>query len=302
MDPLIGAALISGGSQIAGGLIGGIFGNKAADAQADAYRMAMERMGEAGRFTERVVREAGAASLADLQQYADKAVAAIKGSGEKSAKYLEPYRETGEEALVTLADLVAKGPGAFKESPGYQFRLQEGVDALERTAAAKGRQLSGRQMKDVLTYGQELASTEYDNFLNRYYKSLQPHTTLAQMGLTAAGKSGDVEAAMGGSLAGLYGDVARASSNIRMGVADALSEAKWRAKTGAAEGGIGAAQARASGYQAMGGLGQTIGNWGSQIGNYMMLQDLLGPSGGGGTGYVPPPASANPDFWAGNVG
>lgn len=51
--------------------------------------------------------------------------------------------------------------------PGYQFRLREGSDAIERSAAAKGVLNTGGTLKDVLGYGQNLASTEYGNLFGR---------------------------------------------------------------------------------------------------------------------------------------
>jgi hypothetical protein len=51
--------------------------------------------------------------------------------------------------------------------PGYQFRLQEGQKALERSAAAKGGLLTGGTLKATERYGQEFASNEYSNVYNR---------------------------------------------------------------------------------------------------------------------------------------
>lgn len=64
---------------------------------------------------------------------------------------------------------------AFQVSPGYTFRKKEGIDALDRSAAARGSLRSGAQMKAVQDYGDGLASQEYDNQFNRYL-------TLAGMG------------------------------------------------------------------------------------------------------------------------
>jgi hypothetical protein len=51
--------------------------------------------------------------------------------------------------------------------PGYQFRLQGGSDALERSAAARGTLRTGGTLKDVLEYGQNFATQEYGNVFNR---------------------------------------------------------------------------------------------------------------------------------------
>ena len=52
---------------------------------------------------------------------------------------------------------------ALAASPGYQFRLQQGQQALERSAAARGTLLTGGTAKALDRYGQDYASTEYAN-------------------------------------------------------------------------------------------------------------------------------------------
>ncbi len=57
--------------------------------------------------------------------------------------------------------------GGFYASPGYQFRLDEGVNALDKSAAARGRLRSGAQNKALTRYGQGLASEEFGNYTSR---------------------------------------------------------------------------------------------------------------------------------------
>lgn len=60
----------------------------------------------------------------------------------------------------------------FEADPGYQWRMDEGQRALERTAAARGNLLSGSQLKAATRYGQDYASNEYDRAYNRNANSL----------------------------------------------------------------------------------------------------------------------------------
>lgn len=55
----------------------------------------------------------------------------------------------------------------FMTDPGYEFRTQEGIRALDRSASARGLSLSGGQQKALLRYGQDYASQEYGNVYNR---------------------------------------------------------------------------------------------------------------------------------------
>lgn len=75
---------------------------------------------------------------------------------------------------VTLADPFEFTPSDLTTDPSYQFRKQEGIDALDASAASRGSLLSGAQDKAVTEYGQNLASEEYSNAYNR---SLSDYTT-----------------------------------------------------------------------------------------------------------------------------
>lgn len=55
--------------------------------------------------------------------------------------------------------------------PGFQFRLKSGTDALERSAAARGVLRTGGTLKDLVEYGQNFASGEYQNVFNRALQS-----------------------------------------------------------------------------------------------------------------------------------
>lgn len=57
--------------------------------------------------------------------------------------------------------------GQFFTSPGYDFRLQQGINALDRSASSRGMLLSGAQQKGVSDYAQGQASSEYGNYINQ---------------------------------------------------------------------------------------------------------------------------------------
>ena len=124
---------------------------------------------------------AGLATLAQMESYY------------QQRHDLAPWREAGQWSVEELQRRIEEGPGEFKESPGYQFRVEEGVKALDRSASARGELQSGAHMKNVLAWGQEYGSNEHRNFLTDYYQSLAPLQHLAGLGqgsasLTAAGR------------------------------------------------------------------------------------------------------------------
>lgn len=62
-----------------------------------------------------------------------------------------------------------QGPTAADvlKDPSYEFRRDQGALALENSAAARGVGNGGGFLKDLLSYNQNLASTEYGNVWNR---------------------------------------------------------------------------------------------------------------------------------------
>lgn len=83
----------------------------------------------------------------------------------------EPWRQAGAGALSELGNPDFKRDFTvddFHEDPGYQFRMQEGQRALERSAASRGHLQSGGTMRALTRYGQDVASGEYQNAYTRF--------------------------------------------------------------------------------------------------------------------------------------
>jgi hypothetical protein len=57
--------------------------------------------------------------------------------------------------------------GGFEQDPGYQFRQQQGEQAINRQAAAQGGRGGGATMKALADYNQGLASQEFGNYAAR---------------------------------------------------------------------------------------------------------------------------------------
>jgi hypothetical protein len=76
----------------------------------------------------------------------------------------DPYAAAAYTAPVPFTMPTATDMAA---DPGYQFRLQQGQEALERSGAARGVTRTGGTLKDIVDYGQRAASQEYGNVYNR---------------------------------------------------------------------------------------------------------------------------------------
>ena len=80
---------------------------------------------------------------------------------------------TGGQAAENLSGLIGadgRDPTeTLMETPGYQFRFNEGLDALNQRASLAGGLYSGKAMKEAQRYGQDFASNEFQNAFNRNY-------------------------------------------------------------------------------------------------------------------------------------
>jgi len=104
-----------------------------------------------------------------------------------------PWRLAGERALQAIEttpdfQFTIEDFETFKD-PAYEFRMEEGINALDRSAAARGRLLSGAQDKAITRYGSRLASEEFSNAFNRSLTTRQANLakeqSLAGIGQTA---------------------------------------------------------------------------------------------------------------------
>lgn len=245
------AVAVIGGAALSA-TVGGISSSMAANTQADAANNATTQ-------SVQVQREAQQQQQAQYDQTrADQA----------------PYRNAGYGALNQITQDQANGTGFakpfnmadFYNDPGYQFQLQQGNQAIERSAAARGGLLSGAAAKSIAGYTTNLANTTYGDAFNRaqqssalQYNQLAGVAGLGQTSLQATGNAGTAAANAGTS-----------SAN---GVANTIM-------SGATQ----AANARASGYV---GVGNALNSAGGSLSNYYMLQNAGMFGGGGGMNTVP---------------
>lgn len=108
------------------------------------------------------------------------------------------------------------GYSGFEASPGYQFRLSEGLKAAERSAAARGLLGSGATLKALQRYGEGLASSEYENYANRL-------AALAGVGQTATAGTAAAGAQAAGGIAQAYQNAGNARASAYQNTGQAIS-------------------------------------------------------------------------------
>lgn len=117
----------------------------------------------------------------------------------------QPYVQAGLGSLAGLQAGLAPGgqftqtfkPSDLTTDPSYQFRLQQGTQNLNASAAARGLMGSGQNLKDITDYGQGAASQEYQAAFNRYntnqsnlYNRMAGMATMSQNAAAGIGTQG----------------------------------------------------------------------------------------------------------------
>lgn len=155
---------------------------------------------------------------------------------EQQREDFEPWRNAGEKALNNIWSGVKAGDFEVGDidvtkDPGYQFRMDQGIEALDKSAAARGRLLSGAQQKGLTDYAQNVASQEYANAYAREADAKARKFNI----LSSLSSQGQASAAQ---QAGATSQLAQSSGNILSNLGQSQANAAY------AQG-----QARASAYQ-----------------------------------------------------
>ena len=153
----------------------------------------------------------GASKAANVQgAAANKASETQTSMFEQTRQDQMPWMKAGVEGLNKYQELLSN-PAAFTADPGYQFRINEGRRNIENSAAARGGLLSGNTARALTDYGQNAASEEYANILNRY-------AALSGIGQTQANQLGGARERLAGNLGQNYmtGAAARASGYMAL--------------------------------------------------------------------------------------
>jgi hypothetical protein len=124
---------------------------------------------------------------------------------------MEPWRQAGLRALPTYE---AQVNVPFQESDAYRFQMEQGMNAINNSARARGLYGSGSRAMALQRFGQGLAAQEYNNYLNRLAGlsgvGQQAAGAGAQFGMAGAQGAGQGMANAGGAMGGGYVGAANA--------------------------------------------------------------------------------------------
>lgn len=133
----------------------------------------------------------------EMQYGSSRAKAAYTNAYNTQKEEYAPWKEAGLSSLKSLQD-----PNFMKDyqgDPGFKFRMNEGMKAINAGAAARGMGNSGATMKALSDYGQNFASNEYSNAYNRNFSRL---SSLANFGNAASTNLANAAGNYGNAIAG----------------------------------------------------------------------------------------------------
>ena len=263
------AAGIGAAASIGGALLNSGAQQSAAQTESQASLQASQLQYQAAQQAQGI--QVGAIN-AGLQQLAPYAQVGTGAENQLANLYGIPYAATdsgqamaGAGGIITPANVNAaqSSPGGqgvqnaafanFANTPNYQFAFDQGLQALQRSAAAGGTLISGGQLKAGEEFGQGLATQQFQN----YVANLQ---SLAGAGQNAA--AGQAQTTVGGG---------NAIANTLQGGAQALASGQVGSANALAGGQTGSASALSSG----------LGGVSSSVFNSLLLSRLGGASPSG---------------------
>lgn len=178
----------------------------------------------------------------------------------------------GDAVGANGADGYARAKANFQADPGYQFQMDQGQQALNRSHAAAGNLSSGNADADTLKFSQGVADQSYGNYVSRFL----PYLTGTQ-GATAG--AANAAAGLGQGLNQSYqGQGAAANANYTGQGASNAAATMNNYNVGANQ--LGALTSLAG--LAMGGLGGIGGLGGALTGGFGGSGFSLGPTSVGG--------------------
>lgn len=196
--PWMAAAAVGGGIGIVSGLIGSSGAKKAAQAQASAIdrsTQAQVAQDARNRADNAPFLKTGVAANQRLAQL----LGLSRGTGSAASGSIAREQFDGDAYLAANPDVAKAGADPYthylqfgmpegrqgyklgdfqsgagtspedimKMDPGYQFRMDQGLNATKNSAVARGSLDSGATLKALTRFGQDYASGEFGNVVNR---------------------------------------------------------------------------------------------------------------------------------------
>jgi hypothetical protein len=164
---------------------------------------------------------------------------------------------------VNGADGNARATGAFQAGPGYQYAVDQSLDGLNRSAAARGNSIGGNTLAALSDRAGNMANQEYGNWQTKLGGLISPEMQ------AASGTAGIDQ-----NKAGVYTNDANSRVSLASGVTNGINDAATQG-----------ANAQMAGSKNIWDLGMNLAKLG--VGAFTGGGSLLGGGAGGATQLNP---------------
>lgn len=180
-----------------------------------------------GKAQAKQIKKSSAEAMGYLDTGATQARGELGQYYDQAQGFLNPYLQGGGQANNLLAAyLGAAGPEAqqqafanFQNDPGYQAQFNAGVNALDRSATARGGLYSGAAMKGLQEYGQQFQRQAFNDRISQ----LQG---FSGQGLQAASGAAGLASNQGNALSNLSFGLGQQKASNAISSGNALAQAK----------------------------------------------------------------------------
>ena len=210
-------------------------GEQAATAVTAAGTQAAEGVVAASEGAATGLEDAAAGAQQGVYDARDDANTTLRSVYDEQLGMVDPYQQAGVDALGQLQAGADEEFQFSEDDPSYQWRLQQGQQAIERSAAARGGINSGGTLKALTRYAQGAASTEYGAAFDRFQRSRDTRLRTLS-GLAGLGSTANTQAiAAGNNFGNAYSDNMTDAARVYGGFGVMGAEGAGRFRTGGAE-------------------------------------------------------------------
>jgi hypothetical protein len=140
---------------------------------------------------------------------------------DETTQRFQPFLEAGQlgqQAYMSELGLgdAPEGYEGYQSTPAYNFMMNQGVEDIESSAAARGKLFSGATGTALERFRTGLVSQEQNTFLNRL-------SGLSQQGQAAAGSQASAGQAYSSGAGQAYGNLGAARASGALGVGNAVT-------------------------------------------------------------------------------
>lgn len=143
---------------------------------------------------------------------------------------MQPFVAGGQAAIPGIENLLGLGPNGnagilaqLQSTPGYQFALNQGLQATQSGFAAQGLGQSGAALKGAANYAEGLAGTTYGNVFSNFLQTAGLGAQASgQLANSAATFQGAQNALAGTGAAATAGGIVGSTNSLTSGITNAL--------------------------------------------------------------------------------